>query len=99
ASYGRRIGLEDASDHDAVREHVEIILIPFAGSRLISLAHTAGYELANHRFLVCCVYRSTTRPSASVVATLTHADRMFPDSGARFWRVRGRCAGARRGAA
>jgi hypothetical protein len=31
ASYRRGVGLEDATDHSAVREHIEIILIPLAG--------------------------------------------------------------------
>jgi hypothetical protein len=30
-SYGRRTGLEDAADHDAVGKHVEIIVLPIAG--------------------------------------------------------------------
>jgi hypothetical protein len=30
-SYGRRIGPEDAPDNGAVRQHVEIIVIPFTG--------------------------------------------------------------------
>jgi hypothetical protein len=29
-SYGRGVGLEDASDHRAVRQHVIIVVVPFA---------------------------------------------------------------------
>jgi hypothetical protein len=31
-SYGR--GLENASDHEAIGEHVEVVVIPFTGGRL-----------------------------------------------------------------
>jgi hypothetical protein len=29
-TYGRRVGLEDAADHNAIRQHVEIIVVPLA---------------------------------------------------------------------
>ena len=33
ASHGRGVGLEDAANHFAVREHLEIIIAPLAGAR------------------------------------------------------------------
>jgi hypothetical protein len=31
ASYGRRVAFEDAADHDAIGEHVVVVVVPLAG--------------------------------------------------------------------
>jgi hypothetical protein len=34
ASYGRRVGLEDAADYDTSGKHIKVVVAPLTGGRL-----------------------------------------------------------------